>query len=565
MVIVPNWMIHSPASLLKFFSSPFVNTGGIVGLYRPITTLTLALNYWISGFDPNGFQAFNRLLHVLICLGIFWTVRLLIPRPPLTAFFTSLLFAVHPIQAEAITYISGRADALAALFFILALYWFIRLRLSDSHPLKPYLLSLLFYSLALWSKESAITWLGVVLLTEWVYFSKGVVKDLLKQLRHDFWTVYVGYLMITLTFLTARFAVLKDIAVTPTTFLDNPLIYQKLLPRVLTALKIFFQSMLLFFWPRTFSADYSYNQIPLLSRWNNPMALIVLALTAIFIALVLWSYLRTPNVFFGLGILVITYSIVGNIVIPIGTIRADRLMYLPQLGLCIIGGALLSSWANVFQAGVKKKILHGVITLLVILLLGRTVMRNGDWKDALTLLEATLAASPYSVKAHNDLGSKYAGMNQPELALTHFRIAETIMPDNPDILANLALLKLGQGKIDESISYCLRVLVIAPNNAVIRNTLGSALAMRGDYAGAMDQFDIVIRKDPTNAAAHYNKANVLYLEGKDNEAILEFDQTLVYDPNNAKARMGRDLLLQRTVQPGSPKQNPSPPPGKSPP
>ncbi len=354
-VIVPNTMIQSPSNIPKFFSSPFVDSGGIVGLYRPITTLTLAFNYWINGLDPNGFQAFNRLLHVLICLGIFWTVRMLIPRPPLTAFFTSLLFAVHPIQAEAITYVSGRADALATSFFVLALYWFIRLRLSDFHPLKSYLLSLLFYSLALLCKENAITWLGVVLLAELVYFSRGDLKGFLKQLRHDFWRVYAGYLMITLTFLTARFAVLKGITVTPTAFVVNPLIHEKFSVRFLTALKIWFESILLFFWPKTFSVDYSYNQIPLTTRLGTPSALLVLALTGLSIALLYWSYQHFPNVFFGVGVSVITYSIVSNIIIPIGTIRADRLMYLPQLGFCLVVGLALASLWNALESPLWKQ------------------------------------------------------------------------------------------------------------------------------------------------------------------------------------------------------------------
>ncbi len=183
----------------------------------------------------------------------------------------------------------------------------------------------------------------------------------------------------------------------------------------------------------------------------------------------------------------------------------------------------------------------------------------------MTLYAATVTASPHSVKAQTLLASRYAELNQPERAMEHYKLAEAILPDYPDLLNDLALLELQRGKIDEAISYCQQALAIDPNNGTVCNTLGSALAMRGDSSGAIAQFDLVIQRDPANASAHYNKANALYLEGKDNEAILEFDQALVYDPNNAKARMGRDLLLQRTVQPGSPKQNPSPPPGKSPP
>jgi tetratricopeptide (TPR) repeat protein len=547
-VIVPNKMIQSPGSFLKFFSSPFVDTGDVVGLYRPLTALTSGLNYWISQLDPNGFQIFNRLLHVLICVVIFWMVSLLIPKPRFTAFFVSLLFAVHPIQVEAITYISGRADAQAALFLILALYYFVRMRHDESHSNKPYLLSLLFYFLAMLSKENGITWLGVALLTDLIYFSQGSLKGFLAQLRHGFWKVYAGYLALTMGFLTIRFFVLRGITLEEVSFVVNPLAHATSWVRVLTALKVCFQSIGLFFWPAVFSADYSYNQIPLLTRWNDPTSLVVLALTGGFLTLLVWSYRRKPDIFFGLGFFLTTYSIVSNLVFPIGTIRADRLMYLPQMGLCLIGGVALSSWAGFFQTGVKRRVVQGALAVLLILLMARTIVRNGDWKDVLTLHEATVKASPHSAKAQNNLGSRFADMNQYDLAMEHFQLAEAILPDYPDLLNNLGTLKIQQGKIDEAISYCRRAVALAPQHIAIRINLGLALTMHGDYGAAIAEFDTVLQRDPANASAHYNKANALYFAGKTNEAMMEFDQAVRFDPSNDTARKNRDALLQKMNQ-----------------
>jgi tetratricopeptide (TPR) repeat protein len=561
--IAGNITLQSPHQILRIFTSPFSDPQ--FGLYRPLTALTLAINYWIGGLHPDGFHLINRLLHILSALGIFWVLQRLLRSSPLVPLPTALLFAVHPFQVEAITYINGRADALAALFFIFASYYFVRMRQAESHSNKPYLLSLLFYFLAMLSKENGITWLGVALLTDLIYVSQGSLKGFLAKLRHDFWKVYAGYLALTMAFLTIRFLVLPRITLGEISFVVNPLAHTTSWVRVLTALKVCFQSIGLFFWPAVFSADYSFNQIPLLTRWNDPASLLVFALTVGFLTLLAWSYRRKPDIFFGLGFFVTTYSIVSNLVFPIGTIRADRLMYLPQLGLCLIVGVALSSWAGFFQTGVKKRIFHGALAVLLILLMARTIVRNSDWKDVLTLYQATVTASPHSVKAQTLLASRYAELNQPEQAMEHYKLAEAILPDYPDLINNLALLELQRGKIDEAISYCQRVLAKDPNSGAARNTLGSALAMRGDSFGAIAQFDFVIQQNPANVSAHYNKANALYLAGRDSDAILEFERVLDYDPNNAKARLSRDLLLQRTVQPGSPKQNPSPPPGKSPP
>jgi tetratricopeptide (TPR) repeat protein len=547
--IVNNPFLHDPGNFLAIFTSILVPLPHSMGqVYRPLTALAFGANCWVGGLHPDGFHLINRLLHILSALGIFWILQRLVRSSPLVPLLTALLFAVHPFQVEAITYINGRADALAALFFIFALYYFVRMRHDESHHNKPYLLSLLFYFLALLSKENGITWLGVALLTDVVYFSKGSLKSFLARLRQGFWKVYAGYVAVSLAFLTIRFLVLRQINLEGISYVVNPLAYTTSWVRVLTALKVYFQSMGLFFWPATFSADYSYNQIPLLTRWGNSATIVVLALTVGFLALLVWTYHRAPDVFFGLGFFVATYSIISNVVFPIGTIRADRLMYLPQLGLCLIVGVVLSAWAKLFQTGVRKRVFHGAIAVLMILLLSRTVVRNGDWKDVMTLYAATVKASPHSAKAHNNLGSRYADMNQYDLAMEHFQIAEAILPDYPDLLNNLGTLKIQQGKIDEAISYCRRAVALAPQHIAIRNNLGLALTMHGDYVAAIAEFDTIIQQDPTNAEAHFNKANALYFAGRTNEAMMEFDQTLRFDPSNDTARKNRDALLQKMNQ-----------------
>lgn len=171
--VVNNRFLHDPGNFLAIFTSILVPVPHSMGqVYRPLTALTFGINCWVGGLHPDGFHLINRLLHVLTSLGVFWAVRQLIRDKGPVPLLTALLFAVHPFQVEAITYINGRADALAALFYILALYYFVRLRSSESLNLPLYLLSLAFYLLSLLSKENGITWLGAALLIDVVYFSQ---------------------------------------------------------------------------------------------------------------------------------------------------------------------------------------------------------------------------------------------------------------------------------------------------------------------------------------------------------------------------------------------------------
>lgn len=563
-LIVTNAALRTPGRILHLFTSPFLPlpNGAPGDLYRPVTGLTLAVNYWIGGPHPDGFHLFNRLLHILVCLGIYWTVRRLIPKPPHMALVASLVFAVHPIQTEAITYISGRADALAMLFFVFAWFYFIRQRSGELYQLKFYLLSLLFYSLALLSKENAITLLGIVLLAEWVYFSQGNLSNAFRRLKHGFWRVYAGYLGVTLMFLGARWTVVEGFRSTNTPFADNPLAYARFFARILTATKIGFQSIGLFVWPGSLSSDYSFNQIPVLTQWTSPAAWAVLVLTAAFVFLLIWSYKRIPDLFFGLAFFGITYSIVSNIIIPIGTIRADRLMYLPALGLCI---PVAAGWGKLYgsaQGKLTRGVLVAVLGAVLVLLGARTIIRNRDWTDALVLSRHDIEVSPKSGKLQNNLGALYYQTGQYSLAMEHYRIAESIMPDSPPLLINLGIIMKQQGRIEEAVAYLRRAVSLAPRDTRARNVLGVALQKQGDLSGAIDAFDTVLGQDPENADAHFGKGYVLHKQGNIDAAIREYIRALEIDPANQGARNNLNLLLKNASQPESP-QNPPPNPASA--
>ena len=546
--IVHNPVIQSPNSILQIFSSPFVHFPNVtLDLYRPLTALTLALNYWISGAQPDSFHLFNRLLHVLTCLGIFWVIRRLIPLRPAVAFLTGLLFAVHPVQTEAITYISGRADALAMLLFVFAWLNFLRMRQRSAY-LRPYLFSAILYFFALLSKESAITWLGIVLLTEWIYLSDRNVQQFINRLRQDFWKVYSGYLLVTVTYLALRFVAFRGISITPTKFLVNPLVTAGISGRLLTSLKIFFQSIAQILVPLHFSPDYSFNQIPVLDHWTNGVALVVLLLTAAFLVLLVWSCKRSPNVFFCLAYFAITYSVVSNLIVVIGTIRADRMLYMPALGFCLLGGLALSNLEEAVRLTKWKNPARIAVAVVLLLLAGRTVIRNGDWRDQFILYLRAVSQFPNSLKMHGYLGEQYFARNQLAEAGEHYRKALSIYPDQPDLFDDMGALLAREGKTKEAIDYFQRALLLGVNDpALARTNLALTLQAQGDLKGAIEQFDRVIQGNPLSSAAHFNKGNALYLAGQIKDAIREYSRALEIDPRNAGARKNLDLLLQNST------------------
>jgi hypothetical protein len=521
--ILQNNLLNSPRQALQILVSPLVPDAaslGFMAMYRPLTALSFGMNLWISGPNPDSFHLVNRLLHILICLLIYWIVRRLLPRSLFTALVTSLLFAVHPLQTEAITYIDGRADAMALFFFLLAWLCFLRLRSADKVSTREYIFSVLGYCMALLSKENAVTWLGVILLTELVYFSQRQFKVFLERLILD-WRLYAGYIIATGAYLAVRFTVLKGVLTGSIPFEVNPLAHANLKVRLLTGSKIMFECLGQAIWPVHFMPDYSYNQISLITAWFSPAAVETLVLSVLFLTVLFWSYHRSPQLFFGLGFFLVTYSVVSNVLIPIGTIRADRLMYMPVLGVCLAVTSILS-WAwSLLRKAPAKIVFCGGLFILLTLLNARTVARNEDWKDEDSLYLTHLDPLPNSSKLLNSIGAQLMKHGRAQEARVCFQRSMAIGHYHPD---------------------------------EVQLNLGAALRMTGDVAGALDQYDALIRRNPENAKAHYNKGNLFFSEGKFDEAVAEYKRSIEIDPQLTVARTNLNVALERLSEVRTPGQ-----------
>jgi tetratricopeptide (TPR) repeat protein len=549
--LVENHFIQNPSNLLRILVRPSV----AAHLYRPLTALSLGANCWIHGLNPDGFHVINRLIHVMICLGIFWVLRHLISNSA-AAFLTALLFAAHPIQTEAVTYIEGRADLLATLFFVLALFFHIRARQSAEAQRRDFAAALVFYFFAMLSKESGITWIAVVLVTEFVYFSKSSPTALWQTLRKGLWKIFAAYLLAPSVFLALRAFAFSQVPGAHSSFVQNPLSHVPVMVRELTGLKVLFQSLGLLLWPVRLSADYSYNQIPLITQWSSPAGLAVIALSLAFLLLLGWSYFRAPDIFFGLGYFLATYSVVSNLVVHIGTIRADRLLYMPSLGILLIVGTLLAGLDRRLQRPMAKKAFRLSVVVIVILLMTQTVRRNSDWQDEMTLWLQTVRTAPNSARAHHTLGSVLAARREFSLALEQYRVAESIYAEDAMLICDLGTVLSQLGRADEALQYYRRAVELDPQYPMIRFSLATALRARGDFEGAKLQdeaiiafYDDLIRKNPSNADHHYFKAKALSSQGQLEQALSEYRRTLQIDPNYDLAKESIDRITRKMSAP----------------
>ncbi|MBI1849013.1 MAG: DUF1736 domain-containing protein [Planctomycetes bacterium] len=357
-------------NLFQLFATPY-HFQSVSGLYRPVTLASFAIDHSLFGDGAAGFHATNVLLHAMTSLLVWRLARRFLPDA--AALGAALLFAMHPIHTEAVTYVSGRADVLATLFGVAALL---------VRPIP----SAIFFLLAILSKEGAIAILPAMLLLRWLE----------REERPSMRRLAVGVLphvLALIVFFVARAAVLGspiglDASAIPT--LDNATAAAPAAGRIATAFGVFARWAFLLVFPLQLSADYSASQIPVVG-FGDALALAGLALVVVGVIAAWGARRRASAVTFGVALLLLAWLPVSNVVLPIGTLMAERLLYLPSVGFCIAVATLFVRHPRVAQA-------LGVVALL---LLGvRTIVRNADWKDDLTIYTAASRTTPRAARSH---------------------------------------------------------------------------------------------------------------------------------------------------------------------
>ncbi|MEO8499358.1 MAG: tetratricopeptide repeat protein [Vicinamibacteria bacterium] len=355
------------------------------GLYRPLTTLTYLFNYAVVGDaqNPTGYHWVNFLLHWINASLVYLLALELLPGLWL-AFFTAALFAAHPVNVESVTNIVGRADLLGGLCVLAGLLLYLESARRERRTLWLAGVSLAMLA-GVFSKESAVVLVGLMAAYDLTY--RGKRTNL---------AAYLWLLPPLLILLGARWWVFSGVGPADNDFVATPLPDGFWAAR-LTALKVLGKYLWLLVWPRTLSCDYSYNQIPPFA-WNDPKAVITLLLLAAIGALAVLSYWRNKAVcflilFFGIALLP-----ASNLVVRIGSIMAERFLYLPSVAFC---GCVVLAVARLF--GPRRRAAACVLVAIVVAYGTRSFARNFDWTDDVSLWTEAAEASPESFKTHRSL------------------------------------------------------------------------------------------------------------------------------------------------------------------
>jgi protein O-mannosyl-transferase len=450
-----NPAVQNGVDLLEIFASPMPPGD----LYRPVTVLTFALNERLAPRGAFAYHAANIMLHAGVTVLVFMLALRLFGIVQV-AQIAAVLFALHPVHTEAVTSLVGRAELLAALFGLAAI---LSMDQADSTLPGParvasHMLALICFMLALFSKESAVVILPLLLLFRIARRGESLAAGLPIELRSLDW---LPFALCTAVYLLFRFWTTGGMLVHSATPLDNVLAFVPSSVRIRSALGVLWDYFGLLSFPLILSADYSYNEVPIVDSWTDPRFLAGGALVVAAVCVAVRD--RRPAVTFAVAFPFIALSLTSNVLFPIGTIKAERLLYLPSVGWALLVAFSLDWLMRVPR---YRLISIGLLPILIGFFAARTWARNWDWLDNATLYRSIARSAPNSAKSHLNLGVLLQREKADAAAIGHYQRALEIYPyanrQRVDPALGIGNVFHNEGRLERAIYWYKKALEIAP-------------------------------------------------------------------------------------------------------
>ena len=355
-------------------------------LYRPLTTFSYLLNYAIFGNGPHpaGYHWVNFALHAanialvyLLGLLVFQETR----KKEHLALALAGVWALHPVLTESVTNIVGRADLLAGFGVLAGLLCHAKSVAASGWRKLAWLAALMLAAaIGMFSKENAVVLPAAMAIYDFTFGTGG---------WRGRWHGYLTAALPLGLFWYVRSRVVAGLAAAPVPFTDNPLVGADFWTARLAAVKVIGKYLWLLVWPRDLSCDYSYNQIALFGWGLGSFA--ALAVCAAAVAVAVYCYRRHKTVCFFIVFFFATLAPVSNLVILIGSVMAERYLYLPAVGFA---GCLV--W-TIYR---RPRMAPAVLALIGAAWAVRTYARNINWLDEGSLWTSAAQACPGSYKTH---------------------------------------------------------------------------------------------------------------------------------------------------------------------
>ncbi len=515
---------------IRHMASGFWPPSGTTVSGRPVLNLSLALNFSISGTEVWSYHALNLAIHVLAGLTLFGIVRrtlapLVGPAATATGFAAALLWMLHPLLTESVTYLIQRAESLMGLFYLLTLYCFIR-GANANAPRKNlwFTFSVAACLLGMGTKEVMLSAPLIVLLYDRTFIA-GSFNGALRCRR---W-VYCG-LAATWLFLLYLVVAVEGRSGSAGFGVGVPW-----WSYALTQLPAIAHYLRLALWPYPLVFDYGSSVAHPLSL-VVPCALIVAAL----LGATSWALVKRPAVGF-LGACFFAILAPSSSIVPVATeAMAEHRMYLPLIPVVVLVVVVAHRWLGRTSVA---------ICAVAAASLGfATLQRNDDYRSQEAIWSDTVTKRPENERAQDNLGfvlSKIPG--RLDEAIEHYEEALRLNPDFVEAHYNLAFALLSKaGRLNDVISNYEAAIRLKPDLVDVHFNLARALeGVPGRSDEAIAHYEEAVRLSPEFAEAHYNLGFMLQAQpGRLGEAVTQFEEFLRLKPLNPGAHFMLGCTLQ---------------------
>ena len=536
------WNLSDLSTLWQVFNTRF-----IIGL-------SFALNYALGRENVTGYHLFNILVHVL---NSFWVYQLAfltfqtprirekIKEPALLAFLAALLFVVHPIQTQSISYLWQRATSLAAFFYLGSLVCYLDARLKNSWP--RFCGCLLLAVAGMFSKETVFTLPFAILLYETIFLKKidfGKTQKIFMAVA-----LLASLFIIPWTMLQANERTLDIIRPKafrvhpqPEHFLQNMLQMtvtesDATLSRkdfMLTQINVLRTYLRLLFLPWGQNIDYDY---PLSHHWTEPATVLSLLLLCALLGTAFFLLKNHPVPAFGIFWFFLTLSLESLIVTE--ELIFEHRLYLPMAGFSLF---LVTTAYSLLRD--RKK------TALVIL--GASAVygflayqRNFVWKDEMSLWNDVVKKSPKKPRGYNGRGSIYQKQGDLDRAVADYTKAMELEPRYGHVYANRCSAYAEKELWDRALEDCQTAVRLDPSLTEAFNTLGAIYTNRGLLKEALVPLDKAIELNPDYAVAYSNRGAVYEKMGLLDLALEDLNKAVAFRPNFIEAYNNRGYIYER--------------------
>lgn len=509
--------------------------------YRPLTLTSFAIEVGIFGLNPGVHHFFNVLLYALLCVLIFLLLtKFLFPgKHKLFSLMITLLFLIHPLHTEVVSNIKSRDEILSFLFLVISII--LLFRYLDYRRIYILILSIVSYTLALFSKENGIVFILVIPLFIY-YFRKTPPKDIFR--------IMLPYILMLSFFLVVRQLVVSGRGIELSYTNNAILAYDGFFERYFMVFYILLLYLKLLIFPYPLIWDYSYGHFEM----SNTMVVFGIISFIIYLSMFIYALagFKKKNIFsFSILFYLLTLSVASNVFIFIGSTMSERFLFIPSFGFCLALIVLIEKTFNVNFRSSKLLMNTGLSVALILVFLvvsGYTYAESKQWKD-----DYTLTISDYgkarSFRARmsyvENIYRKAHEISDNREIMKRARIEmQQILNDFPEE-ANAwylnGLIDMAYSEQKAAIKSYKKTLEINKRHFDAMNNLGTIYHKAGDYQKALQYYNQILENDSSYFRV-YGNIGMIYHYLKDYEkAIMYYRLLLKYDPDDE--RINRNLEM----------------------